>query len=343
MGARPTALILAVVFLAGCGSSNKTESASATATPQAAAAGNAKAGDAKPESGDASAEKSESGGDVSLSTAEVENLQIAVTPLRAVSYRANSTGLGAVLGHEGVAQAAADLETAAAAAQQSSAALARAKRLAGGPGALGLDAVEVAARQVSADQASLGLARRKLSAALGLRFPWHGREATRVVEELANGSAKLARVTFPPGELHNAPPKEVTVMLLDGSASNASWSSRDLWEAPEDPAVPGRSYFVLFKTADMPEGARLQAVAGGEGGQEGVLVPSSAVVMSNSQYWVYVRKGQGTFSRVPIDIGKPLAEGYFVPEILAAGDAVVISGAGLLLARQMNASSAGAD
>jgi hypothetical protein len=339
MGARPTALILAVFLLAGCGSSSKTESASAAAKPQAAATGDAK----KPESEDASAAKREPGGDVSLSTAEVENLQIAVTPLRAVSYRANSTGLGAVLGHEGVAQAAADLQTAAAAAQQSSAALARAKRLAGGPGALGLDAVEVAARQVSADQASLGLARRKLSAALGLHFPWHGHEATRIVEELANGSAKLVRVTFPPGELHNAPPKDVTVMLLDGSASNASWASRDLWEAPEDPAVPGRSYFALFKTADMPEGARLQAVAGGEGGQEGVLVPPAAVVMSNSQYWVYVRRGQGTFSRVPIDIGKPLAAGYFVPETLAAGDAVVTSGAGLLLARQMNAGSAGAD
>jgi hypothetical protein len=338
MGARPTALILAVCLLAGCGSSGKTESDSVAAKPQAAAAG-----DAKPQSEDASAEKREPGGDLSLSTAEAENLQIAVTPLRAVSYRANSTGLGAVLGHEGVAQAAADLETAAAAAQQSSAALARAKRLAGGPGALGLDAVEVAARQVSADQASLGLARRKLSAALGLHFPWHGREATRIVEELANGSAKLARVTFPPGELHNTPPKDVTVMLLDGSASNASWSSRDLWEAPEDPAVPGRSYFAFFRTADMPEGARLQAVAGGDGGQEGVLVPSSAVVMSNSQYWVYVRKGHGTFSRVPIDIGKPLAEGYFVPDLLAAGDAVVTSGAGLLLARQMNAGSAGAD
>jgi hypothetical protein len=65
--------------------------------------------------------------------------------------------------------------------------------------------------------------------------------------------------------------------------------------------------------------------------------------MSNSQYWVYVRKGVGTFSRVRIDIGRPLAEGYFVPEILAAGDAVVTSGAGLLLARQMNANAAGAN
>jgi hypothetical protein len=73
MGARPTALILAVLLLAGCGSSGKTESARAAAKPQAAAASDAKAGDAKPEPEDASAEKSEPGGDVSLSTAEVEN------------------------------------------------------------------------------------------------------------------------------------------------------------------------------------------------------------------------------------------------------------------------------
>jgi hypothetical protein len=348
MGARPTALILVVLLLGGCSPSKAPESATVAARSEAAVASDAKAGGAKPggakpEPEDASTEKKEPSGDVSLSTAEVENLQIVVTSLHAVSYLPNSAGLGTVLGHEAVAQAAADLDTAAAAVKQSGDALARAKRLAGGPGALGLDAVEVAARQVSVDEASLVLARRKLSATLGLHFPWHGSAAARIVEQLASGSAKLARVTFPPGELRNAPPKDVTVNLLNGTASSATWLSRDLWQAPEDPAVPGQSYFALFKTADMPEGARLQAVAGGEGGQKGVLVPFSAVVMSNSQPWVYVRKGEGIFSRVQIDIGRPLAEGYFVPEILAAGDAVVTSGAGLLLARQMNASSAGAD
>lgn len=338
MDARAALILIVLLFLGGCGSSKQPESTSVAAQPAAVAASGAKS-----KSSDGSADKQEASGAVSLSAAEIENLQIAVTPLSAVSYHSNSAGLGIVLGHEAVAQAAADLETATAAAKQSSAALARDTRLAGGPGALGVDAVDVATRQVSADQASLELARRKLAATLGLHFPWHGNAATSIVNQLANGSVKLARVTFPPGELANAPPKEVTVMLLDGTAGSAGWVSRELWEAPEDSGVPGRSYFALFRTAEIPEGARLQAIAGGAGGQEGVLVPSSAVIINNSQYWVYVKKGGGTFSRVRIDIGRPLAEGYFVPGILAVGDAVVTSGAGLLLARQMNASAASAD
>jgi hypothetical protein len=336
MGARPTALILLALFLAGCSPAKKTESTSAAAKGEAADAGNAKAGDA-------AAEKKEASGDVSLTAAELANLQIAVTPVAGVSYRPDSVGLGIVLGHEGVAQAVSELETTAAAARQSGSALARAKRLAGGPGALGLDAVDVAARQFAADQASLALARRKLAATVGLHFPWGGSAATRVIEHLANGSAKLARVTFPPGELGSAPPKSLNASLLDGSASNSTWVSHDLWEAPQDPAVPGRSYFALFRTADMPEGARLQAVAGRDGGQEGVLVPSSAIVISNGQFWVYLKKSETAFSRVPIDMSRPLADGYFVSDALAPGDAIVTSGAGLLLARQMNAGSEGAD
>src|ERR1700730_14869443 len=102
---------------------------------------------------------------------------------------------------------------------------------------------------------------------------------------LASGSAKLARITFPPGELGSAPPKSLSISFLDAPAQKASWMTSELWNAPQDPTVPGLSYFALLRSADIPEGFRTYALSVRKDGETGVVVPSSAVVISNGQYW----------------------------------------------------------
>jgi hypothetical protein len=280
-----------------------------------------------------------------------KRLGIITTQAQAVTFTPNAEGFGVVLGHDSIAQIAADIETARAAARQSQSALVRAKGLANGPGALGAEVVENATRQTAADQASLTLAQRKLTATLGLNFPRQGAEADEaVLTSLANGTFKLARVTFPPGAIAGATPRELRLLPLDSSAADATngasvWNSNTVWEAPRDPTIPGRSLFALLRTADIPEGVRLQALpVSGNGAIQGVLIPSSAVVVSEGQYWCYLRKGTDSFARAPITVDRPLAQGYFVSaERVAPGAEIVTAAAGLLLARQTNPSSESAD
>lgn len=280
-----------------------------------------------------------------------KRLGIITTQAQAVTFTPNAEGFGVVLGHDSIAQIAADIETAQAAIKQSQAALVRARHLADGPGALGVDAVENATRQTAADQASLTLAQRKLTATLGLKFPRHGAGTdAAVLTSLANGTFKLARVTFPPGAITGATPRELRLLPLESISVDPGdgvpvWTANTVWDAPQDPAIPGRSLFALLRSADIPEGVRLQALPiFGNGGVPGVLVPSSAVVVSEGQYWCYLRKGTDSFMRAPISVDRPLAQGYFVPaDRVPPGAEIVTGAAGLLLARQTNPASASAD
>jgi hypothetical protein len=63
-------------------------------------------------------------------------------------------------------------------------------------------------------------------------------------------------------------------------------------------------------------------------------------VISDSKYWCYVERKPGVFVRTELDTSVPLAEGYFVKDGIAAGDKVVTTSAGLLLARETNPSTA---
>jgi hypothetical protein len=224
--------------------------------------------------------------------------------------------------------------------RQSEAALARAQHLAAGPGALGLDTLETLGKQTSSDRAALVLARRKLTAVLGMQFPWQNAEAGGMLDALASGRAQLVRATFPSGTLEGAAPKSLRMISYDPGTQGTAWTADTVWGAPQDESLPGRSFFALLKTAGIPEGSRLQVQPeGSANGTSGVLVPAAALVVSNDAYWCYVEKKAGQFVRLSVDVGRPLGQGYFVSEGVAQGDQVVTAAAGLLLARELNASS----
>jgi hypothetical protein len=166
----------------------------------------------------------------------------------------------------------------------------------------------------------------------------------------------LVRATFPSGAFVGSTPKSLRLIPLEPGADTAvantaltatpaasiGLAATPVWDAPQDPNLPGRSFFALLRKADIAEGSRFQVVpASPAGGVTGVLVPASAVVITSSQYWCYLEKKPGTFARVPIVIDKPLGAGYFVSEGVGVseGDKVVTSSAGLLLAREMNAAT----
>lgn len=296
--------------------------------------------DAKKGDGSGDEAKEREARELVLTPEQIARLGVATTAVQEARYSTSSEGFGVVLSHELVAQVAADLHTAAAAVRQSEAALARAQRLATGPGALGTDVLENAQRQHTGDQAALQLARRKLTSLLGTGLSAHG-EADSELEKLADGTHRLLRVTFPPSSSLDRTPETLRVSSIDAPAE--TWVARTVWPAPADPTMPGRSVFAVLTDPTLAEGAHVRAWSAADSSIAGVVVPETAVVISEGEYWCYLKKKDGVYQRVAFDSSRPLGDGYFVAEGIAAGDDVVTTAAGLLLARELNANTAAED
>ncbi|HEV2701993.1 MAG TPA: hypothetical protein VGV09_10210 [Steroidobacteraceae bacterium] len=280
---------------------------------------------------------------VSLPAEQVQKMGIATEPAKASTYSQEVTGYGVVIAHDSIATAVAELSTAQAAEVQSRAVAARAQRLAGTSGAMAADAVENGTRQVASDDAALVLAQRRLATVVGEGIPG-GIANTALLQELAGGKAKLLRASFALGVLQGTPTHLRAAPLDTAQAGTAqpsqNWTVHQIWSAPADPSLPGRSFFGVLRMSDAGEGERLLVWAPGtQAAVPGVTVPAASVVISDGKYWCYVEDKPGHFERREIATDKPVGAAYFVTQGVAAGDAVVTAQAGLLLARETNPST----
>lgn len=277
---------------------------------------------------------------VTLKAEEVESLGITVQPAVASQYQGQVSGYGVVTALDAIAQADFDFLTAQATAVQSQAAAARARSLATGEeAAISREQLEAAQSKAAADQAMLALARRKSEATFGLNSPFRNPdERARVMGEFASGAAVLVRVTFPAtgGEA----PKKVIISRMGADAK--SWTSTTIWDAPADPSVPGRSFYAIVHGSDLAQNERVTAAIPSGAPQAGAKIPTHAVVFGESDAWVYVQTAARTFLRTKVDIGRPMGDGYFVTNI-KPGDKIVVDGAGLLLAHEVNPSTEAED
>jgi len=273
---------------------------------------------------------------LTLSADQLAKLGIATQAVQSIEYREEVAGYGLVVNHETIAQAVAELASAQATEHQSRSAFARAKRLAGTPGAVSADIEETAAEKAAVDAAALTLTTQRLSAIIGLAPPWKHDEKDAVLRDLANGRIKLVRVMFPLGALNAGAPASLRAAHIGSADPVTGWQMSTVWDAPADASVPGRSFFALLKNSDAREGERLQVWAPVGAPVAGALIPAAAVIMSEGKYWCYIEKGPGSFARTEIDIREPTAEGYFVTGTVRVGQKVVTSSAGRLLAKESN-------
>jgi hypothetical protein len=281
-------------------------------------------------------------GGVTLKPEEIEKAGVKTATLAASSHAPESTGYALVASRETIAQAVADLTSAAAVARQSRSALTRARGLAGTPGAMPIEAQEAAERQAAVDHAALVLGERRLSATYGQNAPWKENYNSPLLTSLARGETKLARVTFPLGAIGSAEPAKLRLTHIGDARGSKSIETLAVWSAPADATIPGRSFFAILTGGAASEGERLIAHAAVGAAENGVVVPYAATVISAGKYWCYIEERPGLFVRTEIDPGMPTDDGYFVKEGIAPGAQVVTASAGLLLARETNPSS-GAD
>jgi hypothetical protein len=284
----------------------------------------------------AEAEKPEGPG-LTLKAEEVKSLGLTIQAAVPAQFTGRITGYGVVTALDTIAQADSEFLTAQASAAQSAAAAARARSLSTGEdAAISREQLEVAESKAAADAAALALARRKTEAAFGLNSPWHdAAERRAVMQRLASGRAVLVRVTFP--SIGGAAPKRVDISRM--GADRKSWTAHTIWDAPADVTVPGRSFYALVDGSDLAQNERVIAAIPTGRTQTGAKIPMRALVYGESEAWVYLQTAENTFQRTKVDISRPLDDGYFVDNV-KPGDKVVTDGAGLLMAREINPSTA---
>ncbi len=282
---------------------------------------------------------------ITLKAEEMESLGLTVRPAVAAQYQGQISGYGVVTALDAIAQADSDFLAAQATATQSQAAAARARSLSTGEeAAISREQLEAAQSKAAGDQAALALARRKSEAAFGLNSPFRDPGArARAMGEFASGAAVLVRVTFPAtgGEA----PRRLIISRMGADAK--SWTATTMWDAPADPAVPGRSFYAIVRGSDLAQNERVTAAIPSGAPQAGATIPARAVVYGESEAWVYQQTGPRTFLRSPVDTGRPLntgegGDGYFVNNI-KPGQKIVEDGAGLLLAHEVNPSTEAED
>ena len=282
---------------------------------------------------------------VHLSADETKGLGLATAPAAKADYQPGVSGYGVVAALDSIAQADSDMVTAEAAAAQSTAAAARARDLSTGEeAAISREQRDIAEAKAASDQAAVLLARRKADTSFGLNPPWRDAAArTRIMAALGAGRAVLVHTTFPLGSLGKGVPQSFSVKPLDSDSDG--FTAHEIWDAPADPAVPGRSFYMLLEGSGLAQGQRVAVTAPIGAVQSGVRIPASALVLSASQSWAYIETKPGTFLRLNIDISKPMPGGYFEPDGqgIAAGQPIVTSGAGLLLAHETNPSTEAGD
>jgi hypothetical protein len=277
---------------------------------------------------------------IALSTDEVEALGITTATVAAARYRGEIRGYGVVLALDAIAQSDADILSAQAAAAQSQAAAARAQSLSTGEdAAVSREVAETAQAKAAVDQTALLLARRKSEAAFGHGGPLSGPQRSAIMARLTSGRSVLVRVTFPIGAIGNGRPTSVRLTRLGNTAQ--SWTADRVWEAPADATLPGRSFYALIDGSGLTQNEHVTASVPTGPAMPGITIPSRAVLLGESETWVYQEIKANTFLRTRIDISRPTADGYFLsPDSgLKPGQKIVTTGAGLLLAREINPST----
>jgi hypothetical protein len=284
----------------------------------------------------AAAKAADAGEGVSLTPEQIEKIGLQTEAVKAVEYAEQTAAYGSVIPHESIAQAVAELATAEAAEKQSRSALARTQRLSGTPGALSADVEETNVRQLAVDSAALSLAKQRLSATFGQKPPWSHGQNSELLQQLANGGTQLVRITFPLGSLPGDAPRALSLSRLGAATAGKRLKVSQIWAAPADASVPGRSFFAVLPAGELGEGERVIAWAPIGASLPGVLIPAQAAVISDRKYWCYVEQKTGVFVKTEISSDKPFENGYVATEGVKAGDKVVTKGAALLLAQESN-------
>jgi hypothetical protein len=314
-----------VLFLAAC--AKKEPEASGTKPAEKPAE---KTADKGPESRVSHGTNGEIFVTLNAETQKAMGLQVAELP--ASESNDEVKGYAHVLDASTLATASADLITAEAASAASQAELSRLQKLAAQSNT-SERALQTAAAAAARDQAQLDAAKLKLAAFWG-RGLTERKDLPALIKALSGQESALVQVEVPLGTEIKAAPETIRLANLEGQAVSGRFVGP---AAAVTPQFQNRGFIYLVETNSMglAPGANLSAFLPVPGkAKNGVEIPREAIVRRNGDGWVYVQREPEKFERVAVPLEKLLPKGWFVPEILKAGDKVVVQAAQQLLSEE---------
>lgn len=254
-------------------------------------------------------------------------------PVRTIALAASNEpvkleGIGTVLNPDTLLQLDADIRSATVAANFSHGQLERFKAST----MLSRQTLESAVRQEGIDASQLKLLLTRLQQSWGDKAPFLNADARQaLMADIANGSRAVLRLDF--SDMAADVPRNVRVVPLRGGSET---KVDVLWAAPSgNLAMPGVSFFGLINAGPgLRAGDRARVIADSPERLNGVVIPSSALVVFGGKSWCYVETEPRKYERKLVSLEAPVDDGFFVEGGFDPGTRVVVKGASVLLARE---------
>lgn len=287
---------------------------------------------------------------VTLSQESQQQSGIATTPLKAATHEGAVASFGTVTGIDTLLEMRTRYLTAAADANVVRASIANSKQDYERLRLLNQDGRNVSDRAVAAaesawkaDQARLA-ASETATASLrdAIRQQWGQTLASWATQSsppesfqrLLSYREVLLQITLP---IDTATPDNTSTLQVEpAGGSGNTVAATFVSAAPQtDSTIQGKTFYYRAPAEQLRTGMRVAArLSEASKAQAGVIVPSSAVVWYANQSWVYRKQGHDKFVRTPISTDSEVDDGWFNTAGVKAGDAVVTTGAQLLLSEE---------
>lgn len=165
--------------------------------------------------------------------------------------------------------------------------------------------------------------------------PGESLEAGQTILRAARYDRLLARVGLPIGENIHPPPNRARIVVA--GREERPFEAKAIALAPiVNPLTGGQAFLfqVPSKNSTIRPGLPVTAYLAVSGGtQQGVTLPRSAVVRLGGLAWVYLKTGEGQFTRHAVGDLRSTDDGWFAAG-LHAGQDVVVTGAQALLSTE---------
>ncbi|MCQ8102906.1 hypothetical protein NP590_02210 [Methylomonas sp. SURF-2] len=164
---------------------------------------------------------------------------------------------------------------------------------------------------------------------------WFTRADNPQAEQFLHHRAQLLQISLP---ANSRLPASTRVIAVDEHGRRERAVGATLVSpAPQvDPITQGERYFFRTDARRLPFGARISAwIADDSPGTDGVIIPERAVVWHLGQAFVYIKAGDGEFTRRPLAESPLVDGGYFAAEGFKAGEEIVTTGAQTLLSQEL--------
>lgn len=154
----------------------------------------------------------------------------------------------------------------------------------------------------------------------------------RDFDGLLSGQQVLVQLSW--GTEQGEPPASIKISQVGGADYSvvAQFVSAAL---QADSEVAGRTFWYRAPGTGLRVGMRVAATLDdAKGARNGVSVPFPAPVWHGGKAWVYVKRDDDSFERREVATAESTGDGWFNGAPFKAGDAVVVSGAQLLLSEE---------